>query len=136
MQAPVIMMSQNRQGEIDRREAAHDHEVNLKAELEIMQLHEKIEALKAIELARIVELLEPQSRLIESLLADRPPKRAEHQEPSGGSPTADKLPGEAGQSRCRRRRRVIAAQRLLHREVDRRRGKHADADEEQRVGRV
>ena len=71
MQAPVIMMSQNRQGEIDRREAAHDYEVNLKAELEIMQLHEKVEAMRATELTRILEMQELQSRLIELLLAER-----------------------------------------------------------------
>jgi uncharacterized membrane protein len=35
LQAPVIMMSQNRQAAIDRRNAEHDYEINLKAELEI-----------------------------------------------------------------------------------------------------
>lgn len=41
IQAPVIMMSQNRQADKDRLAAAHDYEVNLEAELEILQLHEK-----------------------------------------------------------------------------------------------
>jgi len=41
VQAPVILMSQNRQGVKDRLDAAHDYEVNLKAELEILSLHEK-----------------------------------------------------------------------------------------------
>lgn len=45
MQAPVIMMSQNRQAEIDRRQAGSDYEVNLRAELEIMELHAKIDRL-------------------------------------------------------------------------------------------
>jgi uncharacterized membrane protein len=45
LQAPVIMMSGNRQAAKDRLDAAHDYEVNLKAELEIMALHEKIDAL-------------------------------------------------------------------------------------------
>ena len=45
IQAPVIMMSQNRQSEIDRHQAASDYEVNLKAELEIMELHAKIDRL-------------------------------------------------------------------------------------------
>ena len=45
LQAPVIMMSGNRQATKDRLDAAHDYEVNLKAELEIMALHEKIDAL-------------------------------------------------------------------------------------------
>ncbi len=43
IQAPVIMMSQNRQGEIDRQTAKHDYQVNLRAELEIIMLHEKLE---------------------------------------------------------------------------------------------
>lgn len=47
IQAPVIMMSQNRQADKDRLAAAHDYEVNLKAELEILQLHEKIDELCA-----------------------------------------------------------------------------------------
>ncbi len=67
-QAPVIMMSQNRQNEKDRLAAAHDYEVNLKAELEIMSLHEKFDELRMHQL----ELLfgETASRLaaIEALL--------------------------------------------------------------------
>src|SRR5499433_2810046 len=46
LQAPVIMMSQNRQAVKDRLDAAHDYEVNLKAELEIMSLHEKVDLLR------------------------------------------------------------------------------------------
>ncbi len=46
VQAPVIMMSQNRQASKDREVAAHDYEVNLKAELEIMSLHEKLDDLR------------------------------------------------------------------------------------------
>ncbi len=45
IQAPVIMMSQNRQGDRDRVAASHDYEVNLRAEIEIMRLHEKMDAL-------------------------------------------------------------------------------------------
>jgi len=47
IQAPVIMMSQNRQGDRDRVAASHDYEVNLRAELEIMRLHEKVDMLLA-----------------------------------------------------------------------------------------
>ncbi len=43
MQAPVIMMSQNRQEEKDRERSKHDYQVNLKAELEIRMMHEKID---------------------------------------------------------------------------------------------
>jgi uncharacterized membrane protein len=45
LQAPIILMSQNRQAARDRIAAALDYEVNLKAELEIMALHDMIEAL-------------------------------------------------------------------------------------------
>ena len=45
IQAPIIMMSQNRQSTKDRIAAAHDYEVNLRAELEIMRLHAKVDAL-------------------------------------------------------------------------------------------
>ena len=46
IQAPVIMMSQNRQSAHDRLDAEHDYEVNLKAELEIITLHEKLDDLR------------------------------------------------------------------------------------------
>jgi uncharacterized membrane protein len=56
--APILMMSQNRQAEIDRRDAAHDYEVNVKAELEIELLHSKIDALREQEIARLIEIIE------------------------------------------------------------------------------
>lgn len=46
LQAPIILMSQNRQAARDRISAALDYEINLKAELEIMALHEKLDALR------------------------------------------------------------------------------------------
>jgi uncharacterized membrane protein len=46
LQAPIIMMSQNRQSARDRIDAAHDYEVNLKAEIEIMALHEKLDEMR------------------------------------------------------------------------------------------
>jgi uncharacterized membrane protein len=48
VQAPVILMSQNRYAAKDRQQAAHDYEVNLKAEIEILQLHEKIDRLTSL----------------------------------------------------------------------------------------
>lgn len=48
VQAPIIMMSQNRQSDKDRIAASHDFEVNLRAELEIARLHEKIDTLLEI----------------------------------------------------------------------------------------
>lgn len=50
VQAPIIMMAQNRQAARDRIDAAHDYEINLKAELEVMALHEKIDELRHSEL--------------------------------------------------------------------------------------
>jgi uncharacterized membrane protein len=58
IQAPVIMMSQNRQADRDRMAAGHDYEVNLKAEFEIASLHEKLDAIRAHELAQIMERVE------------------------------------------------------------------------------
>jgi uncharacterized membrane protein len=55
IQAPVIMMSQNRQAEKDRLAAAHDYEVNLKAEIEIMALHDKLDQLRTEHIAALVE---------------------------------------------------------------------------------
>jgi uncharacterized membrane protein len=55
--APIIMMSQNRQAAIDRQAAEHDYEVNLKAELEIELLHEKIDHLRATEVLHLIETI-------------------------------------------------------------------------------
>ena len=71
VQAPVILMSQTRQADKDRRQATHDYEVNLKAELEIMELHEKIELMRSHELARILELQAAQIKALEALAARR-----------------------------------------------------------------
>ncbi len=55
IQAPIIMMSQNRQAERDRFEAAKDYEVNLKAELEVLSLHQKIDSHVLTEIAALRE---------------------------------------------------------------------------------
>jgi uncharacterized membrane protein len=55
LQAPVILMSQNRQATKDRIAARNDYEINLKAELEIMALHEKLDALRIEHLETIVK---------------------------------------------------------------------------------
>ena len=60
MQAPVIMMSQNRQELRDRRRAENDYKVNLKAELEIRHLHEKIDYLLHQQATRLMEIQEIQ----------------------------------------------------------------------------
>jgi uncharacterized membrane protein len=69
LQAPVIMMSQNRQAAIDRRMAAHDYEVNLKAEIEIMALHEKMDALRTEQLTALLRQQQEQIRLLAMLVA-------------------------------------------------------------------
>jgi uncharacterized membrane protein len=55
VQAPIIMMSQNRQSAKDRLQAAHDYEVNLKAEIEIMALHEKLDEIRNKDLAALIK---------------------------------------------------------------------------------
>ena len=56
--APILMMSQNRQAEVDRRNASHDYQVNVKAELEIELLHTKLDALREQEIMRLTEVIE------------------------------------------------------------------------------
>jgi len=68
LQAPIIMMSQNRAAARDRLEAAHDYEVNLKAELEIQSLHEKLDALREHDWAALVEMQQQQIQLLQRLL--------------------------------------------------------------------
>ncbi|RWE60292.1 MAG: DUF1003 domain-containing protein [Mesorhizobium sp.] len=64
LQAPVIMMAQNRQTERDRIDAAHDYEVNLKAEIEIMALHEKLDELRH---SQIIGMRDEIARLAEQV---------------------------------------------------------------------
>ncbi len=67
LQAPVIMMSQNRQEEKDRLRAEHDYRVNLKAELEIQHLHEKLDHLLIHQWQRLLEIQEIQTKLLQGL---------------------------------------------------------------------
>lgn len=67
IQAPVIMMSQNRQEEKDRLRAEHDYRVNLKAELEIRALHEKLDHLLMNQWQRLLEIQEIQTELIQEI---------------------------------------------------------------------
>ncbi|MBI4270675.1 MAG: DUF1003 domain-containing protein [Candidatus Rokubacteria bacterium] len=71
LQAPVIMMSQNRQEERDRLRALHDYQVDLKAELEIRQLHQKVDHLLSRQWERLVEIQEIQIELINELRGRR-----------------------------------------------------------------
>jgi uncharacterized membrane protein len=71
VQAPVILMSQNRQGVKDRLDAAHDYEVNLKAELEILSLHEKLDELREMKWAELIRMQQEQIGLLTQLLKER-----------------------------------------------------------------
>ena len=71
IQAPVIMMSQIRQEARDRLHAMHDYQVNLKAELEIRHLHQKIDHLLSHQWERLVEIQEIQMELINETRAHR-----------------------------------------------------------------
>jgi uncharacterized membrane protein len=64
--APAIMMSQNRLSEIDRQQANNDFEVNVKAELEIELLHQKIDMMKEKELYALIQSVEALSKKLDS----------------------------------------------------------------------
>jgi uncharacterized membrane protein len=72
VQAPIIMMSQNRQEARDRLRSENDYRVNLKAELEIRQLHEKLDHLLQHQWERMVEIQQIQIELMNELTARRP----------------------------------------------------------------
>lgn len=67
--APFIMMSQNRQQDIDRKEAENDHQINIKAELEIELLHQKLDELREKEVLALTQAI---ADLTELLRRDRP----------------------------------------------------------------
>jgi uncharacterized membrane protein len=68
IQAPIILMSQNRQAEKDRLNAEHDYEVNLKAELEIMLLHQKVDLLREGQWGELLAIQKEQLRLLGDLI--------------------------------------------------------------------
>jgi len=71
IQAPVIMMSQNRQEARDRLRAEHDYQVNLKAELEIRNLQSKLDQLLSRQWERLLEIQRIQTELLEELAERR-----------------------------------------------------------------
>jgi len=70
IQASIILMSQNRQAYKDRLSAEHDYEVNLKAELEIIGLHEKVDSLKQEQWKELILIQEEQLMLLSQLVED------------------------------------------------------------------
>ena len=75
LQAPVIMMSQNRMAAKDREQATHDYEVNIKAELEILQLQEKLNELRERDWMVLIEMQQKQIQMLERLLSQAIPKQ-------------------------------------------------------------
>ncbi len=67
IQAPVIMMSQNRQEAKDRIRSQHDYQINLKAELEIRHLHEKMDHLLSHQWEKMVQIQEIQLEMLSEL---------------------------------------------------------------------
>ncbi|MBV8254226.1 MAG: DUF1003 domain-containing protein [Chitinophaga sp.] len=84
LQAPVIMMSQNRQEEKDRQRAKNDYMINLKSELEVRILHEKIDHLIITQQQDMLELQQAQLDMVDRIMAsirrNGPPQKNEHSE--------------------------------------------------------
>ncbi len=70
--APFIMMSQNRQQDIDRKEAENDHQINIKAELEIELLHQKIDALREKEVLMLTQAISDLTQLLKTEKGAKP----------------------------------------------------------------
>lgn len=68
--APIIMMSQNRLSEIDRRHAEDDYQVNVKAELEIELLHQKIDLLREQEILALTKAVNTLAEKLDSRQTD------------------------------------------------------------------
>ncbi|MEE2718530.1 MAG: DUF1003 domain-containing protein [Planctomycetota bacterium] len=67
IQAPIIMMSQNRQAENDRRAAQEDFEVNLKSEMEILSLHEKLDELRVEKWEHLLQIQQEQIKMLTTM---------------------------------------------------------------------
>jgi uncharacterized membrane protein len=74
IQAPIIMMSQNRQEHKDRVRSEHDYKINLKAELEIQLLNEKIDHLMIHQHKRLMEIQQIQADYLQDILQEMKPK--------------------------------------------------------------
>jgi len=79
---PVIMMSQNRQQDIDRKAAENDYRINVKAELEIELLHEKIDQLREREVLTLTEAVRTLTELLEQSASGARESNAEGGRPS------------------------------------------------------
>ena len=70
--APFIMMSQNRQQDIDRKQAENDYKINIKAELEIELLHQKIDALREREVLMLAKAVTELTELLKAKQTSEP----------------------------------------------------------------
>jgi len=68
LQAPVIMMSQNRQAAKDRLDARNDYEVNLRSEADIQGLHAKLDTQRAVDWPALLEIQQRQIRMLEDIV--------------------------------------------------------------------
>ncbi|KQV82298.1 cyclic nucleotide-binding protein [Massilia sp. Root351] len=71
VQAPIILMSQNRQAQKDRMTVEHDYEVNLKAEVEILLLHEKLDHLREEQWRELVAMQQKQIDMLTRICEQR-----------------------------------------------------------------
>jgi len=71
LQAPVILMSQNRQSARDRLDAKYDYEVNLKAEMEIVALHTKLDEIRERKWTELLQMQERQLEMLSKLAAQK-----------------------------------------------------------------
>ncbi|GEO22372.1 DUF1003 domain-containing protein [Cyclobacterium qasimii] len=78
IQAPIIMMSQNRQGQKDRQRAELDYKINLKSELEIQLLNEKIDHLLVHQNKKLLEVQEVQIDYLEDLMKELKNSKPDH----------------------------------------------------------
>ena len=77
LQAPVIMMSQNRQSSKDRMMATHDYEVNLRTEVELGRLHARFDELRERDWQELVEMQQRQIALLEAIVRNGIPRQPE-----------------------------------------------------------
>lgn len=70
IQAPIIMMSQNRQEQKDRQRSEHDYKINLKAELEIKLISEKIDHLLVHQSKKLLEIQQVQTDYLDDLMKE------------------------------------------------------------------
>ncbi len=71
--APFIMMSQNRQQDIDRKAAQSDYQINIKAELEIELLHQKIDQMREMEILNLTQAVKDLTDILHKAKIDIKP---------------------------------------------------------------